>query len=202
MPTIPFYLLSAFSSSENGGNPAAVVILPPNSHLLKDDSKLIAIAKNLNQPIATFISRDVHVQDGTWDVRWLTPTGIEVMLCGHGTLAGAQVLFALEPDRQKVTLRTQKGRLVAATRVIGNKVAIEIPDADIQECTPEETKKIADILRTACKKEDLEVLNVVHGVGAYSEYLQIDIGRDEDLKSLVIDPNIIVHILIFTRAQS
>jgi hypothetical protein len=104
--TAPFLLLSAFTSSPDSGNPAAVVFLP-SPVISYPSEKLQAIATNLNQPITAFVSAlpgtaaEVNTDEDTgvqadFSIRWFT-VSVEIPLCGHGTLAAAKAIFAT-PD--------------------------------------------------------------------------------------------------------
>lgn len=77
-------LVDAFAVRPFTGNQAAVAVLgtwPP-------DALMGAVAAELGWSETAFV---VPVGDGTWGLRWFTPT-VEVDLCGHATLAAACVL--------------------------------------------------------------------------------------------------------------
>jgi PhzF family phenazine biosynthesis protein len=92
------------SSTLFGGNPAAVVLL--ESWL--PDSVLASIAAENNLAETAFVipgSNEVPL-------RWFTPT-VEVDLCGHATLAAADVLFQhVTPSVDQVTFATRSGNIV------------------------------------------------------------------------------------------
>jgi PhzF family phenazine biosynthesis protein len=100
---IPLYHLDAFSAKAFGGNPAAVCPLPG----WIDDRLMQSIAAENNLAETAFFvpaSNEYHI-------RWFTPTD-EVDLCGHATLASAQVVFDhLDRDRQTVTFDSKSGPL-------------------------------------------------------------------------------------------
>lgn len=79
----PFFQVDAFSSRALGGNPAAVCLLD----VWPEDELLLAVAGENNLSETAFL---VPEADG-WRLRWFAPRG-EVTLCGHATLAAAQVL--------------------------------------------------------------------------------------------------------------
>lgn len=82
---LPLYQIDAFTSTVFRGNPAAVV--PLEAWLSDDILQNIAAENNLSET-AFFVPKD----GGDYDLRWFTPT-IEMLLCGHATLASAFVLF-------------------------------------------------------------------------------------------------------------
>ena len=89
------YQVDAFTDDVFGGNPAAVVLLQewlPDALLQK-----IAAENNLAETAFLVPERDLY------HLRWFTPK-IEVDLCGHATLASAQVVFEmLRPGRRSVS---------------------------------------------------------------------------------------------------
>jgi hypothetical protein len=100
---VPFLLVSAFTANRDSGNPAAVVFLPSTGTSYPTEW-LQAITKNLNQPITAFLSplpepatavTDTDVK-ADFAIRWFTVEA-EIPLCGHGTLAASQAIFAA-PD--------------------------------------------------------------------------------------------------------
>ena len=80
----PFTQVDAFTDQPFGGNPAAVFVLPS----ARDAGWMARVANEMNLADTAYL---VRRQDG-YDLRWFTPAA-EVALCGHGTLAGAHVLW-------------------------------------------------------------------------------------------------------------
>ncbi len=105
---IPIYQLDAFTDRLFGGNPAAVC--PLESWPADDVLQSIAAENNLAET-AFFIP------DGdNYALRWFTPT-TEVDLCGHATLASAEiVLRVFRPDIQTVRFSTRKAGVLTVTR--------------------------------------------------------------------------------------
>jgi PhzF family phenazine biosynthesis protein len=92
------YQVDAFTKEVFRGNPAAVV---PLKEWLPDElMQRIAMENNLAEtaffaPEGGAVAGSIPTTgsgDGTYLIRWFTPT-TEVALCGHATLASAQVLF-------------------------------------------------------------------------------------------------------------
>ena len=112
------YQVDAFTDDVFGGNPAAVVLLPdwlPDAQLQK-----IAAENNLAETAFLVPERDLY------HLRWFTPK-IEVDLCGHATLASAQVAFEmLSPGRRSVTFLTRRaGPLTVAIQ--GDRLSMDFP---------------------------------------------------------------------------
>lgn len=81
---IPFYLVDAFAERPFEGNPAAVCVLES----WPQEALLAHIAAEFNLSETAF----VVPRGEDWAIRWFTPA-CEVDLCGHATLAAAQVLL-------------------------------------------------------------------------------------------------------------
>jgi predicted PhzF superfamily epimerase YddE/YHI9 len=104
---LPLYQLDAFTSRLFGGNPAAVVLLDA----WLPDAVLAAIAAENNLAETAFVIPRPDVSP----LRWFTPA-IEVDLCGHATLAAADVLFRYRfPSHERLAFSTKSGEL-AVTR--------------------------------------------------------------------------------------
>jgi PhzF family phenazine biosynthesis protein len=86
------------------GNPAAVC---PLSEWLPDETMQNIAAENNLSETAFFVKRDAH-----YELRWFTPT-TEIKLCGHATLATAQVIFNCLNLEEKVVdfFSPRSGRL-------------------------------------------------------------------------------------------
>jgi predicted PhzF superfamily epimerase YddE/YHI9/SAM-dependent methyltransferase len=82
--SVPMFQIDAFADAPYAGNSAAVCVL--ESPLPDARMQALAIENNLSE--TAFLLRS---GDG-FDIRWFTP-GNEVDLCGHATLAAAQVVF-------------------------------------------------------------------------------------------------------------
>jgi PhzF family phenazine biosynthesis protein len=97
------YQIDAFTGRMFGGNPAAVVLLDA---WLPDDA-LRAIAAENNLAETAFVIPHGEIMP----LRWFTPT-VEVDLCGHATLATADVLFRHTlPSAKRLTFSTRSGNL-------------------------------------------------------------------------------------------
>ena len=91
---LTIYHVDAFTNKVFAGNPAAVC--PLNSWL--DDERLQNIAMENNLPETAFYVK----RNDRYEIRWFTPGGAEVDLCGHATLAAAFVLFNYEGNKSDV----------------------------------------------------------------------------------------------------
>ncbi|MEX2529149.1 MAG: PhzF family phenazine biosynthesis protein [Gemmatimonadota bacterium] len=97
-----YLVVDAFTDRAFSGNPAAVVLPPPDEagEGIVPDPALQSIAAEMNLSETAFPSHPEP--DGTRRLRWFTPT-TEVTLCGHATLAAAHAL--LEEGLAKAPLR-------------------------------------------------------------------------------------------------
>lgn len=126
--SLPFFLVDAFTDHPFTGNAAAVYVLPS----WRDDLWLQCVACEMNQAETAFLVK----QPSHFDLRWFTPT-IEVDLCGHATLAAAEVLWSqplAKPD-EELRFSTRSGVLKAIRR--GDEIELDFP------LTPEEAAEPA-----------------------------------------------------------
>jgi predicted PhzF superfamily epimerase YddE/YHI9 len=93
-------VVDSFTDRPFAGNPAAIAVLDG----FPDEGRMQAIAREMNLSETAFV---VARTDGSYDLRWFTPT-VEVDLCGHATLAAAHVLGGAG------TFHTRSGLLVCA----------------------------------------------------------------------------------------
>ena len=101
---LPIYQVDAFTQRLFGGNPAAVVLLDA----WLSDALLAAIAAENNLAETAFVIPRADVSP----LRWFTPA-VEVDLCGHATLAAADVLFRHRfPSLARLVFSTKSGELV------------------------------------------------------------------------------------------
>jgi PhzF family phenazine biosynthesis protein len=96
--SLPFFQVDAFADRPFSGNPAAV--MPLDSWLPDQVMQSIAAENNLAETAFLVPSGDKEVD---YDLRWFTPT-VEVDLCGHATLASAEIL--LEGDSIRFATRS------------------------------------------------------------------------------------------------
>ncbi|UKJ08136.1 PhzF family phenazine biosynthesis protein [Solitalea lacus] len=101
--TIDMYQVDAFSSQLFKGNPAAVCIL--NEWLTDKQLGCIAAENNLSAT-AFLVNKEEY-----FELRWFTPE-VEVMLCGHATIACALVLYdELGYTKNEILFETKSGRI-------------------------------------------------------------------------------------------
>lgn len=100
---LPVYIVNAFTNQPFQGNPAAVCPLPE----WLDESTMQNIASQHNLSETAFI---VAIGED-YQIRWFTPAE-EVSLCGHATLASAEVVRQfLKPGCRSVGFLSMSGRL-------------------------------------------------------------------------------------------
>jgi PhzF family phenazine biosynthesis protein len=104
-----FTQVDAFADRPFTGNPAAVI--PLDAWL--DDATLQAIAQENNLAETAFIVPATGEAD--YDLRWFTPT-LEVVMCGHATLASGHVVLGERADLDKVRFRTRKAGVLEVER--------------------------------------------------------------------------------------
>ncbi len=115
-----FIQVDAFANLPFGGNPAAV--MPIDAWL--DDATLQAIAEENNLSETAFIV-PAHGKDADYELRWFTPA-IEVVMCGHATLASGHVALGDDPARDQVRFSTRQAGVLTVARA-ENGYTLELP---------------------------------------------------------------------------
>ena len=116
---LPFTQVDAFADAPFSGNPAAV--MPLDGWL--PDPVLQAIAAENNLAETAFTVPLAPGEGADYALRWFTPK-VEVVLCGHATLATGHMLLG---DRQSLRFRTRKaGDLVVSRSGAG--LAMDLPN--------------------------------------------------------------------------
>ncbi|GLX77253.1 hypothetical protein tinsulaeT_05930 [Thalassotalea insulae] len=129
--SLPIYQIDAFAKQRFQGNPAAVV---PLTHWLSDEL-LQAIAQENNLSETAFYLRNGE----QYQLRWFTPAA-EVDLCGHATLAAAEVIFNYSDHTEdSITFSSRSGPLTVTKTAQGMLM-------DFPATQPEEIKAPAHLL--------------------------------------------------------
>lgn len=107
---LPIAQIDAFARAPFEGNPAAVM---PLSDWLDDDLlQKIAAENNLSETAFLVPSTE---DDIDFELRWFTPA-VEVVMCGHATLASGHFVLSSDPDRERVRFRTRKAGILEVAR--------------------------------------------------------------------------------------
>jgi predicted PhzF superfamily epimerase YddE/YHI9 len=130
-------IVDSFTDRPFAGNPAGVCVMDawPGEDWMR------AVAAELNLSETAFA---VERPDGEFELRWFTPSGAEVDLCGHATLATAHVLA-----RDEVRFHTRSGVLTARGH---GEIALDFP------ANPPRDGEAPDELIPALGAEPAEVL--------------------------------------------
>ncbi len=132
---IPIYLVDAFTDEPFKGNPAAVCVLkrPVATHVLQS----IAAEMNLSETAFFYSLEEKPLKESkTFSLRWFTPK-VEMLLCGHATLATAAVLFyAINISRDEVIFETKSGKLIARRDKDG--IALDFPGEQSVPLNPDQ----------------------------------------------------------------
>ncbi|KAF8079025.1 hypothetical protein FPV67DRAFT_92367 [Lyophyllum atratum] len=188
--TATFFLLTAFTTSANGGNPAAIVFTDMDLPL--DTFK--TIAQNLNQPITMFLSSSPLPSKTknavAFDVRWFTAHRQELPLCGHGTLAAAKVIFEnkafVNDDTEIIEFYTPEHGVTTARRREGGLYEIQLPSTTVVELSAEERVRITKLLtRTFGREVGVNFLGT--GGKGFEHYLLIELDEKEDIRNIPVN---------------
>jgi PhzF family phenazine biosynthesis protein len=126
LPEIAIYQVDAFASRVFTGNPAAVCLLDESL----DSAVMQKIAAENNLSETAFLVRN----NAGYDLRWFTPK-MEVLLCGHATLAAGFVLLEhLKIAVGRVDFETKSGALSVEQR--GDLFVMNFPALRVSRCDP------------------------------------------------------------------
>jgi PhzF family phenazine biosynthesis protein len=148
-----FTQVDAFADRPFTGNPAAVI--PLDAWL--DDATLQAIAQENNLAETAFIVPATG--DADYDLRWFTPT-LEVVMCGHATLASGHVVLGDRADLDKVRFRTRQAGILEVERRDG-RYALALPAwAPSPKPLPEivAALEVSDLVETLWHERDYSVV--------------------------------------------
>ncbi len=112
------FTVDSFTDKPFTGNPAGVCILE-NDY---SDEFYQQIAREINYSETAFLIK----QDDYYRIRWFTPK-TEVNLCGHATLAAAQILYEYQYCDSSLEIRfeSKSGSLIAKRK--DNKIELNFP---------------------------------------------------------------------------
>ena len=117
MTELRFVQVDAFADRPFTGNSAAV--MPLDAWLPDEILQAIAMENNLSETAFTIPGEEEGVD---YELRWFTPT-VEVVLCGHATLASGHVLIG---ERERVRFRTRRAGMLDVARD-GDGYAMSLP---------------------------------------------------------------------------
>ena len=152
---ISYTLVSAFTHSGFKGNPAAVVF--PDTETLQL-STLKSIALNFNQPVTAFITflafADREEKNLEANARFITGLGVEIELCGHGSIAAAKAILEhpgfVGRNVERIDLKTNNGRSISVEVLQGGELQVTLPAAPAPSLLSEEaTQQIKTIVDVA-----------------------------------------------------
>jgi len=142
---LTIYQVDAFANKVFEGNPAA--ICPLQEWLADDVMQNIAAENNLSET-AFFVPTDTG-----YHIRWFTPVH-EVDLCGHATLAAAQVIFKhIEKKKNKIHFQSKSGILLVAKNV--DRLDMDFPSQPPASCvTPQPIAVAFGIMALECLESE------------------------------------------------
>ncbi|KAG6846103.1 hypothetical protein H0H87_006467 [Tephrocybe sp. NHM501043] len=203
-----FSLLTAFSSSRRGGNPAAVVF----TDMSLPCETLMDVAENFNQPVTSFVSSLSFPCDKPraigFNIRWYSASRQDIALCGHGALTAAKAIFERDDvpdDIEVVEFHTRSAGIVRARKCQEGFIEIEVPTARTSEVSPEDFVRISAIFNRACGRE-LVVKHIARGIQDFHGYLMVILDESENIKDLQVNTPLLCEagsrINIITSASS
>ncbi|TXT10564.1 hypothetical protein VHUM_02069 [Vanrija humicola] len=179
---LPYQVVNAFAPTPHAGNQASVVLFPAGDPRSTDERYLQAVAADFNlAETAYLVPVDAEAEVPVYSLRWFTPAE-EVPLCGHATLASAQVLFGLHPAASELAFETRWRGTLRAHRE-GELVRLDLPIADVQ---PNTDVRLGAVVASALGFDEKDILRIgVYDYGGPSPVVQLK--PEVDLGKLVFD---------------
>lgn len=131
MDSFKFAVVDAFTDKPFKGNSAAVVVLTKEQEENCSDSFRQEFAKEMALS-ETAYTYEIQPNE-KYSLRWFTPT-VEVVLCGHATLATAHHLFSIGVKGDAngaITFSTKSGDLMA--KKVDNGIELDFPAEIVHE---------------------------------------------------------------------
>ncbi|TFK77487.1 Diaminopimelate epimerase-like protein [Pluteus cervinus] len=182
-----YTVVTAFSATRAGGNPAAIVFL---------DSELPVqayqeIARNLCQPVTIFIwVEDGHSGFRSFHARFYTQRGIEIPICGHATLASggavADAARSVGEEMRKIVHYTKTTEPLTIQRCEDGSWEMTLPTSLTTEGSQQERDRLIPIFEEALGRS-LRVKYIGAGREGFETYLMIVIDEQDDLAGCVVN---------------
>ena len=150
-----FHKIKAFTQQGMDviGNPATVMVVED----FPDDSIMGQAAKILAEPMTTFVR--ATDEDGVYDIRHFSPDGDECHVCGHATMAAAELLARENPalrNRSDIVFKMNpkfgvSDKSIIKAHIDGNTISLTLPAImDLQPMTdPEFYRLLTEGLRVS-----------------------------------------------------
>ncbi len=123
---IQTFIVDAFTNEPFKGNQAGVCVLAGDI----EDGLMLAIAKELGLSETAFVRKTAEHH---FSIRYFSPK-MEIMLCGHATLASAKVLFARNTTANQIVFTTIRNIPLTVTRS-NDEIIMQFPVYETEPAT-------------------------------------------------------------------
>ncbi len=124
MTSITTYVVDSFTNQPFKGNPAGVCIIEEKL----DDAQMLLIAQELGLSETAFIQKKEQSNNQEFTIRYFSPK-MEILLCGHATLASAKVLFSIYDSVENINFTTNENLSLPVQRK-GKQIQMTFPIYD------------------------------------------------------------------------
>jgi predicted PhzF superfamily epimerase YddE/YHI9 len=197
---IRYAVFDSFTTQRFRGNPAAVVVTDePLS-----EQQYLDITREFNLSETAFVIPIVDPTTADSDsrsfhLRWFTPK-VEVVLCGHATLAAAKCLFD-DPERVPSTINVVKFLTLSGeltVRRVADAVELEFPAGEVQGVDQSFLRKTKDVISRAFKGAEVVYAGV--GLGpSFQDFVLVELRDDFQLEGVHVDTDIFVSPALHKR---
>jgi len=183
------------------GNPAVVYILP-GSETFPPSSHMVELAESHNAPATTFVIRadddDKKTSDDVkraksvvkFKIRWFLGSGVELPLCGHGTLAAAYVLYEKQKvsNDTEISFETTSGINLTVRLTKNNFIEIELP-ANHSLVEIQNNAKLVHSCKTALRLENESDIVTIYELDGKTSRPKLMIVLDSPERVAQLNPN-------------
>ncbi|GAA5939091.1 Yhi9p [Sporobolomyces koalae] len=193
---LTFYTVDAFTQEPFSGNPAAVIIEGLEGTSTPSDDIRLQIAAEFNLSETAYATRlsAKGSEEPRYSLTWFTPTE-EIPLCGHATLATAQIIFKHhESNARTIHFESRRRGTLVARKNDDDSISLDFPVSSLVTLSLDDkrwSKALDKILKITKEPDDVMDMGHVVRMDWADEVngLVVELSDEVDLEHLKVDPS-------------